>query len=150
MSRASKLTLFKMFKTKIVRFEANIGDSLKLDEEFDRIDDYFENITKYILNDIYIDYEKDDVRFFQSRVQSLLSNTLLRLLMLKEGIVSLLNENNLASAIPVVKAFMETTAVLGYLFDLAERNLGSDEMLACLNRLAMGEKGGNGIAISKV
>ena len=83
---------------------------------FDLIDDFSDIISPYIYTNIKItDYTESIETAFQSRLQQVMSEILLRSLRLKDGMVSALNEGNFPAYYASLKSFLEIPAVLGYI-----------------------------------
>src|SRR3989344_4484935 len=104
------------FNTKIEKFKVDpMVDPAMVQEDFKLIDDYKQNILKYIYDNIKIGPETNFETFFQSRIQMFLSQTLLRSLFLKDQMVHALNTNNFPAFYALAKAFLEIPAQLGYI-----------------------------------
>jgi hypothetical protein len=135
----------KMYEDiKIERYEigAEIGEGLNSQDIFDSIDDFKTNIENYIYSNIEISESSDSVhKAFQSRLQALQSMTLLRGLMLKEGIVVALNNNNFPSYYAILKSFLEVPAVLGYIAHLIYNSDDyKNEIIPKINKLTLGNR----------
>ena len=131
---------------KVRRFSVGVD---RASENFNRIDDYSNAVKEFIYTDINILYEdNDDPRVIQSRVQHLVSATLIRSLLLKDGVVDALNRNNVAAAFAVIKSFIETAGVLGYILDLLKKELDNDELLDNLIPLAIGNKDAGSLSVT--
>lgn len=131
------------FETKIERFEVDkIVDPAKVKEDFDLIDNYKNDILKYIYTNIKIWVEKDFETAVQARIQAFLSQTLLRSLFLKEAIVEALNSNNFPAFYAIAKSFLEIPAQLGYLTYILFENKPDEELKEALHKLVYGHRGG--------
>src|SRR4030042_1910122 len=131
------------FETKIDRFEVDREiDPVMVREDFDLIDGYKNQILKYIFTDIRIGLETDFEVFIQSRVQTFLSQSLLRSLFLKDEIVHSLNSNNFPAFYAITKSFLEISAQLGYLTYILYENKSDEELREALNKLMFSHRGG--------
>ena len=131
------------FDTKIERFEVDKSiDPVMVQEDFDMIDNFKNNICKYLYTKIKIGTETDRDTFTQSRVQMFLSQTLLRSLFIKDEIVRALNANNFPAFYALAKSFLEIPAQLGYLTFILYENKSDKELIEVLNKLVFGHKGG--------
>jgi len=129
--------------TKIERYKLhnNIKDKVDSLSAFNQIDNFKDSIKKYIYTDIFLtDYSESIEKAFQSRLQILQSETLLRSLMLKEGMVIALNSNNFPSYYAALKSFLEIPAVLGHVTDLIYNNKDYEKIIPDINRLHMGNR----------
>jgi hypothetical protein len=129
--------------TKINRYELHGGMKDKVDvlNDFNQIDNFKDSIKKYIYTDIILTNRSELIeKAFQSRLQILQSETLLRALMLKEGMVVALNNNNFPSYYAALKSFLEIPAVLGYVTDLIYNNKDYEKIILDINRLHMGNR----------
>jgi hypothetical protein len=133
-----------MYKnTKINRYELheNIKDKINPKDDFDCIDGFRDSIKDYIYTDIIMtDYSEPIEKAFHSRLQILQSETLLRSLMLKEGIVLALNSNNFPTYYATLKSFLEISAVLGYVIYLIYNNENYEEIISKINVLHLGNR----------
>jgi len=135
------LTMYK--DTKIIRFELfeNIKNEVDSDSDFNLIDSLKEGIKKYIYTNIKMTNASESIeKAFQSRLQILLSSVLLRALMLKEGLVVALNENNFPAYYATLKSFLEVPALLGYVTDLIYKNNDYLQIIPKLNQLYLGNR----------
>lgn len=130
--------------TKINRFELykSIRDEIDSKNAFDRIDGFKDMIKNYIYTDIVITSQTEPIeKAFQSRLQILQSETLLRALMLKEGLVLSLNNNNFPTYYATLKSFLEIPAVLGYVTHLIYNNKNyANEIIPKINKLHLGNR----------
>jgi len=133
----------KFFNTKIKKFKVDKSvDPADVKEDFKLIDNFKSKISNYLYNKIKIGDEKDWDVFTQSRIQMFLSQTLLRSLFLKDGIVRALNTNNFPAFYALAKSFLEIPAQLGYLTFILYENKPDEEFRNALNKLMFGHKGG--------
>lgn len=86
---------------------------------------------------------------FQSRLQILLSSTLLRSLLLKDGLVIALNNNNFPTYYATLKSFFEVPALLGYLVHLIYNNNDLKEIILRMKKLQLGTKEAGSFSIGK-
>lgn len=129
--------------TKIERYE--LYESIREDVDsvgtFDKIDGFKDLIKNNIYTDIVItDHTESIEKAFQSRLQLLQSETLLRSLMLKEGLVLALNNNNFPTYYATLKSFLEIPAVLGYITHLIYNNDDCNEIIPKINKLHLGNR----------
>ncbi len=131
------------FNTKIKKFAVDpMVDPALVQEDFELIDNYKQDILKYIYDNIKIASETDIETFFQSRIQMFLSQTLLRSLFLKEDIVHALNSNNFPAFYALAKAFLEIPAQLGYLTYILYENKSDEELKETLSTMIFAHQGG--------
>jgi hypothetical protein len=129
--------------TKIDRYELyeSIRDQVDSKETFNQIDGFKDAIRNYVYTGIVItDYTEPIEKAFQSRLQILQSETLLRALMLKEGMVLALNNNNFPTYYATLKSFLEIPAVLGYVVHLIYNNNDYNEIVPKINKLHLGNR----------
>lgn len=133
-----------MYKnTKIDRYELfeSVKNEIDSKDAFDRIDGFKDSIKDYIYTDITItDYTEPIEKAFQSRLQILQSETLLRSLILKEGMVLALNNNNFPTYYATLKSFLEISAVLGYITYLIYNNYDYKKIIPKINTLHLGNR----------
>ena len=117
------------------------GHGFHLEEDFALIDGYKDSVCGYIYSNVFLtDYTEPQEKAFQSRLQIVMSTTLLRSLMLKEGAVVSLNENNFPAYYASLKSLMETAAVLGYIAELIYRSNDLQEIIPLINTLFLGNR----------
>lgn len=128
-----KINRYKLYK--------NIEDKINSEEGFDSIDNFKNDLEDYIYTKIKLtDHTEPIEKAFQSRLQLLQSETILRGLMLKEGMVVALNNNNFPTYYAALKSFLEIPAVLGYVADLIYNNNDYDEIIPKINILHLGNR----------
>lgn len=128
---------------KIERYELleNISDKIDTKNDFDVIDNYKAELKKYIFTDIKLIDSKESIeKAFQSRLCIFVSEFLLRSLMLKEGMVVALNNNNFPSYYATLKSFLEISATLGYVAEMIYKNDEYEEIISRINTLIMGNR----------
>lgn len=109
--------------------------------DFNLIDGFKDELKNCIFTDIKItDYKEPIKKAFQSRLQVLLSSTLLRALMLKEGAVNALNEANFPAYYSILKSYLEVAALLGYVVDIIHHSDDYNEIIPKINTLHMGNR----------
>ena len=144
MAKVSYNIAILMYKNiKIDRFELyeKVKKDIDSETEFKNIDDFKDSIKQYIFTDINLtDHTKPIEYAFQSRLQLLESETLLRGLMLKEGMVESLNNNNFPSYYAILKSFLEIPAVLGYITHLIYNKDKFEEIIPEINILHLGNR----------
>ncbi|HEY4513556.1 MAG TPA: hypothetical protein VJH06_03530 [Candidatus Paceibacterota bacterium] len=131
------------FNTKIEKFKVDpMVDPAMVQEDFKLIDDYKQNILKYIYDNIKIGPETNFETFFQSRIQMFLSQTLLRSLFLKDQMVHALNTNNFPAFYALAKAFLEIPAQLGYITYILYEDKSEEELKDALRKMVFAHQGG--------
>jgi len=117
------------------------GRDFHLEEDFTLIDGYKDSVCGYIYSNVFLtDHTEPIEKAFQSRLQVVMSSTLLRSLMLKEGAVVSLNGNNFPAYYASLKSLMETAAVLGYIAELIYRSNNLQEIIPFINALFLGNR----------
>lgn len=125
----------------VKKFKVEESDSFKK-SYLATVDKYFDEVKKYIYHNIEItDYTKGNRAALQSRVQMVVSQVLLRSLMLKNGAVENLNKNNFPAYHAILKSFMETFALMGYLAYTLKFGKNFDEKIETVIKLGFGNKG---------
>lgn len=77
----------------VVRYQAEAISPETLEEDFNLIDSFFEQVKGYIYTEIWMSDHTQPIEIaFRSRLKILMSSTLYRSLMLKDGIVQALND----------------------------------------------------------
>ncbi len=132
---------FSYVKINRPKLDSSNENHKKLSDTFDLLEVYKDKIKSYIYTDINILYDSDDKRFIVSRVQQILSSTLLRSLYIRNGIVDAINSRNLVSLFANLKSFMEVPALLMYLNSLIEQDLSTDEYLEKFSDIVFGNRG---------
>lgn len=137
--------------TKINRPKINLKNKTdkNTSETLDLLEGYKDRIKPYIFTDIIIVYPKSDERFILSRIQQILSNTLLRSLYIRNGIVDAINSRNMVSIFTNLKSFMEVPALLMYLYSLIDMNITSEKLLEKFLNIVFGNKGDNQLRVGK-
>jgi len=129
--------------TKIKRYQLSesIRDKVDSGGDFDYIDGFKASIKDYIYTDIKMtDCSESIEKAFQSRLQLLQSETLIRCLMLKEGMVLALNNNNFPTYYTTLKSFLEIPAVLGYVANLIYSDSDYEKIIPKINTLHLGNR----------
>lgn len=107
--------------------------------DFDLIDGYNKMVQPYIYTDIKMtDYTKPLEHAFLSRLQIFLSSTLLRSILLKNGIVQSLNNNNFPSYYATLKCFMEVPAKMAYIVKKLRDGEDYTSMIETINSISLG------------
>ena len=142
-----------MYKdTKIERYELleNIGNKIDTKNVFDIIDNYKEELKKYIFTDIKLIDNKESIeKAFQSRLCIFVSAFLIRSLMLREGLVIALNNNNFPTYYATLKSFLEIPAALGYVTEFIYKNEDYQKIISCINTLIMGNREAGSLYVGK-
>lgn len=128
---------------KIDRFplKDNVKDHFDTNFDFNIIDNYKKDIEKYIYTDIKMTDGSNGIEeAFQSRLQILLSSVLLRSLLLKEGLVIVLNNNNFPAYYSILKSFLEVPALLGYITDFIHNNDDYEKIISKMKELQLGNR----------
>lgn len=116
-------------------------DSEKLHADFDVIDGYFDEIKEYIYTDVVMTDHTQPIEIaFQSRLQILMSSTLNRSLLLKDGVVQALNDSNFPSFYAILKSLMDIMGLLGYLAYTIHHKDDYQEIIEVINRLSLGNR----------
>jgi len=143
-----------MYKdTKIIRYTLrdNIKNQTNAEKDFDIIDGFKGLIEKYIFTDIQMTDDSEPIeKAFQSRLQILMSSVLLRTLLLKEGLVVALNENNFPSYYAILKSLLEVPAMLGYIADLINHSNDYQKIIPIINKLYLGNREAGGYTVGSV
>jgi len=113
----------------------------KTSETFNLLENYRGIISPYIFTNIVISYKSDDERFILSRMQQILSGTLLRSLYVRNGIADAINSRNMVSLFSNLKSFIEVPALLFYFYSVLNENLPNDKLLDKLLNIVFGNKG---------
>jgi hypothetical protein len=125
----------------VVRYQAEAISPETLEEDFNLIDSFFEQVKGYIYTEIWMSDHTQPIEVaFRSRLKILMSSTLYRSLMLKDGIVQALNDGNFPSYYAGLKSFMEIVGVLGYLCDLIYREEDFETLTHAINTLSLGNR----------
>ncbi len=138
---------------KIQRFELrdNIKDTFNSKEDFDCIDSFKNEIARYIYTDIKMtDWKEPIEKAFQSRLQILVSSVLLRALLLKDGLVLSLNNNNFPTYYATLKSFLEVPALLGYVVNLIYSENDYKKIIPKINQLSLGNKEAGSFSVGTV
>lgn len=142
--------MYQGLKINRYKLRENAKDLFKIEEDFDIIDNYKESIEKYIYTDIKMTDFRDSIeKAFQSRLQILLSSVLLRSLLLKEGLVLALNNNNFPTYYAVLKSFLEVPALLGYLVYLIYNNQDLNKIILAMKKLQLGTREAGSLSVGK-
>ncbi len=109
-------------------------------EDFDVIDGFKDAVKQHIFTDIPIRHVPaiPIETAFQERLQMLMSAALLRSLMLKEGLVTALNQSNLPAYYASLKSFFEVPALLGYIAELIVENDNYLTIIESMKPLTLG------------
>lgn len=133
-----------MYKDKKIERYELIGSAKEVtivENDFDIIDNYKNSISDYVYTDIKItDYTEPIEKAFQSRLQQVLSEVLLRSLMLKDGLVFALNDQNFPTYYATLKSFLEIPAVLGYVADKIYKSSDYKEIISLINTVHLGNR----------
>lgn len=129
---------------KINRFDLHPNSGITLEHQkrdFDEINSYFDDIKQYIYTDILMtDHTQPIEMAFKSRLQILISSILNRSLLLKDGAVQALNDNNLPTYYAILKCFIEIAGMLGYIAHLVYSNNDYNKILEKMHQLSLGNK----------
>ena len=91
-------------------------EKIAFDEDFDNLDDFLDMLFNDI-RDPQLDFKQEPIEeAFRTRLELILFQNKFRTYYLIEGIVSGLNNNNLPAVIPLIRAFLELVAQLGYIY----------------------------------
>lgn len=131
------------------KLHPNVAKDFSPTEDFDLIDGYKNNIKPHIFTGIKMtDYTEGIEKAFQSRLQIILSSTLLRSILLKNGVVLALNDSNFPVFYATLKSFIEIPALLGYIVHLIYNKSDYEkDILPVLVRIFMGTKPAGGLSI---
>jgi len=121
----------------------------KLNEVFNMLEEYLNNIKPYIFTNIKLSYDENDDCFIISRIQQNLSNILLRSLYIRNGLVDSINSRNTVSLFSNLKSFIEVPAMLAYLLSLGS-NTDKKFIKDSLCAMALGNKGEGSLRVGKV
>lgn len=139
----TKINRYQLYKT--------IRDKVDSKGAFNCIDGFKNSIKDYIYTDIKMtDYTEPIEKAFQSRLQILQSETLIRCLMLKEGMVLALNNNNFPTYYATLKSFLEIPAVLGYVANLIYSDNDYEKIIPKINTLHLGNRDAGSLTTGSV
>lgn len=137
----------KLKKFKLIGSAKDINSKI----DFKEIDNYENSISKYIYSNIeYTDYTEPIEKALQSRLQALMSSILLRSILLKQGIVSALNDNNFPAYYAVLKSFLEVPAMLGYICSILSDDNETREILKKMEPLILGNRDAGTLPVGNV
>lgn len=128
----------------------NVKNNFDSEVDFDAIDNYKNDIEKYIYTNIQMTDGSESIeKAFQSRLQILISSVLLRSLLLKSGIVTALNNNNFPTYYATSKSFLEIPALLGYIAYLIYNDNDYKTIIPKINTLYLGNKEAGSLFVGK-
>ena len=100
--------MYKNVRIERYALRENVKDTFDAEQDFNFIDGMRDALVSYIYTDIVMtDWQEPIEKAFQSRLQILTSSVLLRALLLKDGMVIALNDNNFPSFYANLKSFLE-------------------------------------------
>lgn len=143
--------MYKDIKIERFLLHSNVKKRFDSVKDFNSIDCFKEKINPFIFTDISIRQGIGHMEeAFQARLQVLMSSVLLRALILKEGMVVSLNNNNFPTYYAALKSFFEVPALLGYLTEQITKNDDYKKLIEMLKRLTLGSCNAGSLRIGNI
>jgi len=143
--------MYKNVKIQRFTLHENARDDFDSEADFDLIDGFKDFVAPYIFTDILMtDWHDSIEKAFQSRLQILMSSVLLRALLLKNGLVISLNENNFPSFYADLKSFLEVPALLGYLTYEIYHDSDYNSLIPKINKISLGNRSAGNFEVGTV
>jgi len=92
-------------------------------------------------------YKKTTKEIFESRLQMILSRTLLRSMHLHESAIREINANNIVGLFTILKSLIEIPAVLGYILYLLNSKITPTERFNLLAEIYLGNRGNGELSV---